>query len=351
MRISAWLCCLVGGAVLAACGGARKVADVEHVDPMQDVGSGMAELRQDLESTVLENYSHLSLGNLDAYADSIAEGLICLLGPRATDLVLDGSPLRGRRDRRLLRDRDIRMYSKNLELHLSKDGSAAWVADEISYRVPHQGREAALSLRYTAVFARKAGRWEMLAEHLSYPLAVDRVVTAARAERLPKPSKMGRVIAKAAEVPASIVRRMHAGPADYRASVLSTAASALQWLPDTGAEYRGPAIGTAPRLGGLFGGKASFQRVGIIAQVTASETVAWVAEQSRLRVNVAGEEIVFPIQGLYVMVKSDGGWKVVQSHVSVPLTDGLIDEAVFGDAPVTGVAAAVRSADRAARTR
>jgi len=333
------ICSMISLAALAACGGAKKVAEVEAVDPMQDVGSGLAELESDLESTVLENYSHLSLGNLEAYADSIAEGPICLFGPRASDVVVDGSPGRGRRDRRLFRDRDIRIYSKNLELHLSKDGSAAWVADEISYRVPHQGREAALSLRYSAIFTRKAGRWEMQAEHLSYPLAHDRVLAAARAERLPRPSKIGRTIAKAAEVPASIVRRVHVGAADYRASVLSLADTALEWLPDTSAEYRGKAIATAPRLGAIFGASSSIQRIGIVAQVTASETVAWVAEQSRLRVKIAGDEVGIPLQGLYVFVKSGTTWKLVQSHVSVPLNDELIDEAVFGEPRATKVSA------------
>src|SRR5688572_28677722 len=43
------------------------------VDPDKDQVLGDDDLARDLEATVLEGYSQLTLGNLDAYADLLAE--------------------------------------------------------------------------------------------------------------------------------------------------------------------------------------------------------------------------------------------------------------------------------------
>lgn len=321
--------------LVLGCGGATKTQDTAAtVDPLQDVGAGIIELRRDLESTVLENYSHLSLGNLEAYADSIArEGPIALIGPRPSDLIVAGPRSR---DRRLFSERDVQIYSKNLEMHLSEDGASAWVADELSYRVPHENKQAALSLRYSAVFERRVGRWVMVAEHLSYPVAVDRVVGLARGERFPKLSKMGKNLSDSTETVASIARRIHVGDADYRKTHFSAAQSSLHWLPGPAGEFRGEAIWKAPRLIEYFGGTASTQRTGIVASVTASESIAWVAEQVFLRVRAYDEEFIVPIRGLYVFEKTGNQWQVVQSHLSVPLSNELLSELVFGQGEAGG---------------
>jgi hypothetical protein len=324
-------------ATAVACGGSRKQArPVATVDPLQDLGSGLADLRRDLESTVLENYSHLSLGNIEAYADSVSDsGAIALIGPRPSDLVVNDTTFRERRDRRMYRDRDVRIYSKKLEMHLSEDGSAAWVADELSYRVPYAEREAALSLRYTAVFVRRSGRWEMVAEHMSYPLAVDRAIAFARAESFGKVRKMGKDIGKNAEEPASVVRRVHSADNKFIERHVSAAASALWWLPDPSAEYRGDSIWTAPGLKNSFGSGVSLQRVGIVARVVGDGSIAWVAEHIFLRGRAYDDQILIPLRALYVLERTGSDWQIVQAHLSVPLLDQQLNELIFGKKKLT----------------
>jgi hypothetical protein len=324
-------------ALAVACGGAKeKKTTVATVDPLQDLGAGIEELRRDLESTVLENYSHLSLGNIEAYADSVADdGAIALIGPRPRDLVVDGMTFRDRRDRRMYRERDVRIYSKKLEMHLSEDGSSAWVADELSYRVPYADREAALALRYTAMFVRRSGRWEMVGEHMSYPLAVDRAIAFARAESFPKLRKMGKNIGKGAEEAASVVRRVHAGEREYRERHVSASASSLWWLPDPSAEYRGEAIWSAPGVEASYGSGASLQRVGIVARAVSEGTIAWVAEHLFLRARAYDDDILVPLRALYVLERTGQDWQIVQAHLSVPLDDEQLNELIFGKKKLT----------------
>lgn len=322
------------GAAAVACGGGggAKVATTSNIDPAQDVGAGLEELRRDLESTVLENYSHLSLGNIGAYADNVAsDAPIALLGPRSSDLVTDDSPFRERRDRRLYSDRDVQIFSKHLEMHLSDDGATAWVADELSYRVPYDGREAALPLRYTAVLVRQEGRWVIRAEHMSYPLAADRVITLARGGSLHKLRNLGSRVETGAGTPSDIAEKLHDGRQEVRRAHASAAESSLWWLPGPGSEYRGTSISEAPPVASLFGDSPGVERGGVIAAVTQSETIAWVAEHLFVRIRAFDETVVIPLRALYVFEKTGADWQVVQAHYSVALENEQINQSVFGE--------------------
>ncbi|HEY1815770.1 MAG TPA: hypothetical protein VGG74_25650 [Kofleriaceae bacterium] len=60
--------------------------------------------------------------------------------------------------------------SKHLDVHLSSDRgvSAAWMADELSWRVTLCGRTAVIPLRITALYAHDGDRWVEVFEHLSF---------------------------------------------------------------------------------------------------------------------------------------------------------------------------------------
>ncbi len=323
---------------LTACGStSRKRVVAGGDDPLQDVGAGLDELRRDLESTVLENYSHLGLGNLHAFADSVSDHEpIALLGPRASDMVVHDSRDREMRDRRLYRARDVRLHSKNLQMHLSDDGSAAWVADEISYRVPHRGKVAALALRYTAVLVRRSGRWEIMAEHLSYPLEMERVTALAKSKELPRLRPLGEYVPANAKVVSKVVARLNQHGLARRRDILSAALSSLVWLPPRSSEFRGRAIASAPSVVEMFGEQAKAERTGVVAYVTDSRTIAWVAEHTYVRATAPDAELLVPTRALYVLERTESEWKVVQMHVSVPLTTELINELVFGERELDG---------------
>lgn len=60
--------------------------------------------------------------------------------------------------------------SKHLDVHLASDRgvSAAWMADELSWRVTLCGRTAVIPLRFTALYAHDGDRWVEVFEHLSF---------------------------------------------------------------------------------------------------------------------------------------------------------------------------------------
>jgi hypothetical protein len=60
--------------------------------------------------------------------------------------------------------------SKHLDVHLASDRSvsAAWVADELSWRVTMCGRTAVIPLRFSALYAHDGDRWVEVFEHLSF---------------------------------------------------------------------------------------------------------------------------------------------------------------------------------------
>ena len=60
------------------------------------------------------------------------------------------------------------VHSKRLETHLAQDLSAAWVFDELSWRISACGRTTVIPLRITMLYARDGDRWVEVFEHTSY---------------------------------------------------------------------------------------------------------------------------------------------------------------------------------------
>src|SRR5690606_25328447 len=157
------------------------------------------ELSRELEASILENYLQLALGNMEAYADSVARDReVALMGLRPRDLMV-GKNLQSRlragtrlpshdRPHRQIGTSEsepcLRLLPKTLQVHLYTDSSVGWISDEASYRIPHEGREAAIPLRVTAVMMRDIDRWVLVMEHTSYGLPVKTIVDMARKNEL-----------------------------------------------------------------------------------------------------------------------------------------------------------------------
>lgn len=65
--------------------------------------------------------------------------------------------------------------SRRLDVQLARDRSAAYVSDELAWRIPACGRIATIPMRLTALYAHDGDRWVQVFEHLSFarPPAVD----------------------------------------------------------------------------------------------------------------------------------------------------------------------------------
>ena len=395
------------------------------IQSRQDPQLGKADLVRDLEATILENYLQLTLGNMEAYADSVAQDReIVLIGVEPGSLVYGVNPSARANDRRPFRTRAhptcgsdprplasrvsapassapapassapapassmpapassapaagsagsearaavvdglplgfcARIVPKTLDLHLYHDGSVGWVSDELDYRVPHQGREASIPLRFTAVFVRDIDRWVLVMEHVSYALPYQRILAMASRGELERPQKMATRYQTGSPVPMlrNLVERRNS--ADYAAmdsfadkmsrryqrrgqdrdSYLVDENAYLTLLPAR--EYRGRDMFRAPSLARtLRNGDRAVAGLKIDSYrlfVAANTAVAWMAANLVAITAVPGHggerdrQVEIGLRATYVFALDSSGWNIVQTHVSVPVTEAQLARRIFG---------------------
>lgn len=401
---------VVAAAVAAAaslgCGsrGSRRVGQMPASEAMEDrVVSNPEVLQRELEITVLENYLQLTLGNMEAYADTLGrDRVLTLLGIGADEVATgslpeDCSPAAApdricgsSRDRLPFRSDTpcgigssarapcLGVYSKNLQLHLSQDGSTAWVFDELAYRVPHQGREASIPLRYTAVFVRDVDRWVMVMEHMSHAIAIELVLALARDGKLAMPRDLPVQdidLVRARMLLARVSGRLEGNrepraptPADGSGEPGETPAGTpdeepgedpggtpdeAQVMTPPGApgspaadrrsepgtllwpypygEFHGPALDTAPSLAEVLGPDTRITMHDIRLALSGSERVAWLATNLHARQGRGDGAWTLGMR-LTAVFERDASdqWTIMQMHVSVPVSRSQLREHVLG---------------------
>lgn len=358
--------------VAAGCGQAPPPQRVQP-PPEPEEQTSVVELRRDLEATVLENLLQLGVGNMEAYADGIGRGeevtLIgigpddvhggaededCVAGPRGVTRrqrcgrAADRLPLR--RGKPCLPGNVLDgpcqgVLSKNLGLHVSRDRRTAWVADEISYWVPHQGRQAAMPLRFTAVFVRELERWVMVLEHISYPLPSELVLDLASAGALaapaplteqPMPELLSRALDHLAPDPATHARLLRVRERVREATgglarAVHPAHDRLIFLPDPRDELRGADIYGTRTLEDVFGVDAEVSAEHPRVFLAPGERVAWLAANLSVRTTRDGRPVVIGLRLTAVLEQDeDDGWQLMQAHVSVPVRTEQLVQRVFG---------------------
>jgi hypothetical protein len=261
--------------------------------------------------------------------------------------------------------------SKRLEVHLSRDGTAAWVYDEVSWRLSSCGRTAVIPMRLTAMYAYAGEHWVPVFEHLSFA-------------RTPVPLRPDQLAAKT--IPTEIISR---DLADNFSTLLSTVLArrsdtktiatgpeAMLVGPDIFDEWRGNDVLTA-KLAGDATLKLEDRRIGVVGSSAERATMAyWVGNvDAKLpsRAGAAGgttrmrATFVFELRRINTVehssFKSDPAnntltpenpskkpkledvscgenptnceWVIVQGHVSEPITDEDLATSIFGTALVS----------------
>ena len=323
---------LVGALLLlvASCGSKSSSNSVLPAASEEPADFGLDELRKSLESTVLENYDQLNNGNVEALVDgTAADRRLQIVGVSPDDLVLGRTPRALRQDRRLYKDRNPRILSKNLDVHLSTDGSVGWVYDEISLRVDVEGREASIPIRSTAVYVRDVDRWVMAAEHLSYGLAVRDVFRLAAQGKLVPPARM---------------KLDYGGPREQAAPLIGVAglfvnsgatnsgvvgdSDTLVLLPGQELEFHNS---VAPSLASLFGVGSTVAVQEFRINVAKTKRVAWMLATLAVQTTYNGDPISIPLRASFVFEQqSDAEWGTAQAHISVGLQEAQLSEQVFG---------------------
>ena len=284
------------------------------------------ELASQLESAALESLSQLSLGNIDAYAEGMrGDRPVVLFGTRAGDNFVGDARESGDIDRRPLADLYPQLLSKNLDTRISKTGAVGWMFDEISFRVPVEGRWASVPIRLTAVFTRDVDRWVLAMDHWSYARPTQVAREAAVATGAMDTNRKGNEV----NTLISLVGRLENGDKRTRAEGRSRADGSLLLLPGPEAEFRGEQIGAAPTLLQLFGIKGTVGVRQHRIEVAETGDVAWMAAN----LVITGGPEPLPLRATYVFEHGERGWQVVQQHVSAPVPGSFFEKLLFGEEP------------------
>jgi ketosteroid isomerase-like protein len=328
-------CALAALLALACNRGGRAVGVQAPAEPEPDVVESEptgAPAARDLEATVLEIYSHLTLGNFAAYRDALAsETSVVLFGVTPADVVVGLLPRGAGRDRRLYGVMAPTVLAKNLEIHLSDDASVGWTFDEMSYRVPYGGRVAAIPVRNTSLFVREIDRWVLVLEHQSYPTAIDDLRAEAAAGRREQPRRFPSlpVDGPAREIVRLVGLLHNAEPRDLGRRV-APGGDTLVLLPDRDHELHGAEAVDGPSLATLFGPNTTVGLRDYRIGLARSERVAWMAANLVVRTVVNDEQVDIGMRGTYVFRKDARGWELVQLHVSAPVSEDALSRRLFG---------------------
>lgn len=343
--------------VLAGCPGARAPERPPLADSVAgNDGNVIAAMIAELQDDVLLSYERdeppeLESGIIPAEIGSARIGV----GPG--DVLIAGELERApsRWPLRVDKDMPTEVRSKRLETHLAQDLSAAWVFDELSWRISMCGRTAVIPLRITMLYARDGDRWVPVFEHMSFG-------------HTPAPRRDGALYGKtiASKVPSADFKDelsnvvnpvLSHGP--NRTAALATGPEAMLLGPDSDAEWHGLEVLDAQ----LAPGPARIvedRRIGYLGRSLGKSTIAyWIgnviadlparpgvaAGKVRMRTtfvfehrrvvkvapNAKGEAARPELKSCAADPK-DCTWVLVQGHVSQPIGDQELATKVFGTA-------------------
>jgi ketosteroid isomerase-like protein len=295
-----------------------------------------ATLRADLEMTIREAHRALSGGYDEAYLDGLSRDerlVMFVLGPEA---LVGHKPVICKLRRQFYED--VEFVSKRLEVHISADGTTGWSNDELSYRVWHDERRVLIPVRATGVYERRAGKWLLVQEHMSYGIADDELeaMSVAGTAAAPQPIKNFVAPGDDAATVHDLVTRLVADADDARDKHVSVAARALFVGSDPTRVYRGKQM-TSPdaalTVRGLFGYDSSAQASELRVKLSTTGTVAWAAANVVVeKQREGGEPVELRLRATWVLEKqNDGVWRAVQTHVSVPICPRELRIRAFGE--------------------
>lgn len=249
--------------------------------------------------------------------------------------------------------------SKRLRIHLSHDraASAAWMSDELSWRITLCGRTTVIPLRITALYAHDGDRWVQVFEHLSFG-------------RMPQPTFDGSLRGK--PIPEAVVDRdisdalsralnalISADATRVRISVASGVATpedapmkpAPPFIlgPDPDAEWEGGEVESIRIVDGKL--VLDRPRVGTIGRPDRATVAYWVGNLvADLRHHPGTPASKVLLRGSFVFELRDDSWVIVQGHISQPIDDIDLAQVIYGTALISEKPVQVTCDDGRAQT-
>jgi hypothetical protein len=341
----------------AACPSAPSKPVVPPSDPAtsnEDEASRLAHLIGELQDDILTSYDRDEPPERDSGMIDLNVGT-ARIGARPGDVYIAGDLAKAPSRWPLDLDRSTRteVRSKRLEIQLAADQTAAWMADELSWRIAMCGRTATIPLRITALYAHDGDRWVPVFEHLSFgwtPTPLD----------TPPPKAIKTAVLSGDlkdELSGVLWRGVFRIPHDSLVAAQDPSAHVLG--PDVGDEWHAAHVLEAR----LPDGKLEDRRVGTVGRSPGKATVAyWVgnyiasiparpgfpAGKVRMRVTHVFEKrrlATRASQGsdarscaedpVTKTQPADCRWMLVQSHMSQPITEDELTKQVFGTALIS----------------
>ncbi len=254
-------------------------------------------------------------------------------------------------------ERDLNPYvrSKRLETHLARDMSAAWVFDELSWRIQMCERTAVIPLRITMLYARDGDRWVPIFEHMSFGHPPAPRPEGLYGVRIPSKSVPSSDFVDELSSAVSPVLSQKATP-----TRVATGPEAMLLGPDIGAEWHGLDVLGAKLAAGPMK-TVEDRRIGYIGRSLDKATVAYwignVVADLPARPGVAAGKVRFRTTFVFerrrVISQDDARseaerkkleavscgvdaedcrWYLVQGHVSEPIGDSELAAFIFGTA-------------------
>ena len=228
----------------------------------------------------------------------------------------------------LLMDRHLlsEIRSKKLIVQVADDGSAAWVFDDLSWRIRACGIDAVIPLRFTAVFARESDRWIDIVEQVSF----------ARDMSAKDVAGFGSTIVAATSAWSSASPPFDAIDAAVAPAWSATRPVPMQIEPNSTAigpgatnEFHGDAVRIDTLIPG--GARVEARRIGIIGRAPERATIAyWVG--TVITLGADGSASGIRERATAILQKRGQQWVVEQVHVSLPTEDNDLAVRVFGSA-------------------
>jgi hypothetical protein len=328
----------------------------------EDEATRLAHLAGELQDDILASYDRDEPPELDSGMIDRKIGT-ARIGPGPGDVYIADDLARAPSRWPLDLDRSTRteVRSKRLEIQISADQTAAWMVDELSWRIEMCGRTAAIPqritaaipLRITALYAHDGDRWVPVFEHLSFgwpPTPLD--------TPLPKAIKTAVLSGDFKDELSGILwRGVFRTPHDPQVAAQDPWALVLG--PDAGDEWHAAHVLEAR----MPDGKLEDRRVGTVGRNPGKATVAyWIgnyianiparpgfaAGKVRMRVTHVFEKRRLARRDtkgadakscaedpITKKQPADCRWMLVQSHMSQPITDEELTKQVFGTALIS----------------
>jgi hypothetical protein len=321
-------------AVLAACAGPKPQTQTGLSDPASGGDRDMRfDLVAELQDEIIKAYERDEPPETET-AMLLPEIGSTRIGVGPGDVLIRNELLRAPSRWPLDASMPTEPRSKRLVIHLAKDRTAAWVSDEISWRLKLCGRTAVIPLRMTALYARDGDRWVLVFEHTSFA----RTPTPTRAgQKLPRSIKTAIASRDLADELSGVLGPVLRRSLDKSPKAISTTGDATMLGADVAAEWHGEDVLQAKLVPGTGAMRLEDRRVGTVGRSGGRSTIAyWIGN---LTVDLPARPGIAAglghFRGSFTFERRDNAWVIVQGHLSHAIEDGELASAVFGTALIS----------------